>query len=1064
MNRILLTFFLFSFSLNLSAQFYQGTRQTFGKGRIQAGNYQWRYLSDEQFEVYYHAEEQELPLRFRAIAQREIQNLIDIFEFNPEGKLQLIIFDSYSDFKQSNEGYSSVNEGVAGGTTRVSGNKVFLYGSGVNQNEIEQVRKGISQVFLNQVLYGASVKDMVKNKALLSFPDWYVEGLTEYFSIGPNAEYEDRIKDKIFSGRFKQIGKWEDTESVLAGYALWSYVVEKFGEQVVPTIIYVSRIQRNIESGFQLVLGMGFRTLNEEVLNHYQTKFAKGEDQREKWVEDGVKPIRSHRKLVEMKISPKAKEMAVVSNELGQIRLYLVNLRTGKRHKIFKKFHKIDRVQNYRFPALAWHPNGKILSYALEKNGALEWYNYDLSSKKTEKRPIKGVEEVLGASYSPDGKIIVLSGIRNGRSDLYTYFPVTGRVAPLTSDIYDDLEPRFSENGAKIYFSSNRNNDTLAIGGPLQQKYDLFGISPVGETAILDRITNTPLDNEKFPLPYGDGDLVFLSDRGGVWNRYFGKKDSAIAYIDTTIHYRYFTKTQSLSNFSRNTLIHDYSVDKEKWVGLHFTDNRYRWLSEKKKDLEFKEVFNPYLDELKQIEVVDFMDEDGNPRKVSKDGVEYTFTPMEVYPQEDQDKFVLFSKEKQYSDSPAKKDKLSLFIRDKKEEEQAVQYGLNFTNSFVESRLDNSFANEFYQPFTGPGSINPGLSGYMRFGLADLFENYRVLAGVRMSGNLNSNDYFLQLQNNEKRLDKSITLSRNALKGATEFSLIQVYNHTAAASVKWPFNEVFSAKGTYVYSNSQFIALSTDLVNLGADNQYQSITGLRGELIFDNSLRLGENLMQGARVKLFGESYILPSSSNDKMYVLGLDARHYTRIHRNIIWANRLAGSTSLGEAKIIYYLGGADNWLFPKVDLSTGIDFNAGFKYQALAAPMRGFLNNARNGNNFLAYSSEFRVPIIRYLANQPLKSNFLENFQVIAFGDVGSAWSGKSPYSDSNFFNNQIFEQKPLTITIRSQREPVIYGYGFGLRSTLFGYFVRVDWAWGVDDGIRLPRVFYFSLNFDF
>ncbi|MFT6718107.1 MAG: hypothetical protein ACJAY8_000497, partial [Sphingobacteriales bacterium] len=72
--------------------------------------------------------------------------------------------------------------------------------------------------------------------------------------------------------------------------------------------------------------------------------------------------------------------------------------------------------------------------------------------------------------------------------------------------------------------------------------------------------------------------------------------------------------------------------------------------------------------------------------------------------------------------------------------------------------------------------------------------------------------------------------------------------------------------------------------------------------------------------------------------------------------------------------------------------------------------------------------------------------------------------PYSDSNFFNNQIFEQKPLTITIRSQREPVIYGYGFGLRSTLFGYFVRVDWAWGVDDGIRLPRVFYFSLNFDF
>ena len=43
-------------------------------------------------------------------------------------------------------------------------------------------------------------------------------------------------------------------------------------------------------------------------------------------------------------------------------------------------------------------------------------------------------------------------------------------------------------------------------------------------------------------------------------------------------------------------------------------------------------------------------------------------------------------------------------------------------------------------------------------------------------------------------------------------------------------------------------------------------------------------------------------------------------------------------------------------------------------------------------------------------------------------------------------------------------IYGYGFGLRSRILGYFVRADWAWGVDDGVVLPAVFYFSLSLDF
>ena len=66
-------------------------------------------------------------------------------------------------------------------------------------------------------------------------------------------------------------------------------------------------------------------------------------------------------------------------------------------------------------------------------------------------------------------------------------------------------------------------------------------------------------------------------------------------------------------------------------------------------------------------------------------------------------------------------------------------------------------------------------------------------------------------------------------------------------------------------------------------------------------------------------------------------------------------------------------------------------------------------------------------------------------------------------NAANRIVILRNPLTITLDSQREPIIASYGFGLRTRLLGYFVRADWAWGVDDGVVLPRVFQFSLNLD-
>ena len=208
------------------------------------------------------------------------------------------------------------------------------------------------------------------------------------------------------------------------------------------------------------------------------------------------------------------------------------------------------------------------------------------------------------------------------------------------------------------------------------------------------------------------------------------------------------------------------------------------------------------------------------------------------------------------------------------------------------------------------------------------------------------------------------------------------------------------------------------------------------------------------------------------MVVFGVDFRHYIKIHRSLIWANRFAASTSQGSSKLIYYLGGVDNWtnLTPlKTPTFTPIsevpiDETENYAYQTVATNMRGFSQNIRNGNNFALINSEIRWPIIKYFVNHPLSNSFLENFQIVGFFDIGTAWSGKTPWSGENAYDFTEIDRPPIKVTLDSDREPIVAGYGFGLRSQLLGYFVRFDWAWGIENNQIRPRVFYFSLSLDF
>jgi outer membrane protein assembly factor BamA len=130
----------------------------------------------------------------------------------------------------------------------------------------------------------------------------------------------------------------------------------------------------------------------------------------------------------------------------------------------------------------------------------------------------------------------------------------------------------------------------------------------------------------------------------------------------------------------------------------------------------------------------------------------------------------------------------------------------------------------------------------------------------------------------------------------------------------------------------------------------------------------------------------------------------------------------------------------------------------------VRGYDQNIRNGNAYAVFNSELRIPVFTYLLNKPLKAEFLRNLQLVGFFDAGTAWEGLSPFEQDNPYNTVTFGQSPLSVDVNFFRDPVVAGTGLGLRTTIFGYFIRIDRARGIElNGLTDPS-WYISLSLDF
>lgn len=1121
--------------------FAQATQQTFGQNRVQYKDFTWSFFETEKFVTYFYLGGQDIGKFVIEFAEKELPKVEELLEYRISKRIEILVYNDLSDLNQTNIG-QNLELYNTGGMTKIIENKMFVYFDGNHEHLKEQIRRGIAQIFINHILFGGNLQEILQNAVLLNLPKWYTDGLADYVGEGWSSELDNKLRDGILSGKYKKFSRLSGEDAKFAGHALWHYVEEKYGKSAVPNLLYLTRINRSMESGFLFVLGGSVKNTLAEWHDYYFSHYM--QEMKASVLEPDScrvkKKARKKQPHYAVKLSADGKHLAYATNNSGLYKVRIINYETGKSKRVLKAGLKtITLVTDYSYPLISWSPDGKTLGVIYEKRDKIYLMLYNLETKDKIVQHITKFQQIHNFAFTDDPRLLVMSAANRGVSDIYTYYIPSTLVEQITNDYHDDLQAGFVKMGDRrgIIFLSSREKDELAVekldSVMPGQDYDLFFYDLSSRSQQLTRVTATPNFRKAEPVQLNDSVFGFLADDNGVMNRYAGYFEKVFTGYDTVYYFRDSVVTNPkwaidslaqtarvnldsvravetfkdtaftfpVTNFFSNIIEHDVSAKAKKSVEMQLLNGKFEFFVNELTDSSFlpKKPESTFYQNFRQLQINRQKAFDKEKSALVAPGTEPQ--PMDTLPGEPDELFF----QSDFNTAP-EIDVTGYPDIEQISGEQPVfkltrvqPYKVKFSTDYVLTQfLDNSIIMTSYQKFTPgiPVYENPPLSMMINLGISDLFENYRITGGFRLPYDFEGSEYFLAFESLRKRLDKKYLYYRKVDK-QTYSDFVPFYNIVISpvnlpveAKIKTnyfeyrlslPFDVIKSLRWYLAYRHDNYVFLSRDDFSHNLPNYAESWVFAKMEYVHDNTIKVGLNLLNGIRFKVFAEIHKqilfnekhlfgdvnikLPDINDAYLGVFGMDFRYYQKVHRNIVWANRVAWTSSVGTRKMIYYLGGVDGWISPNFEQGTPVSQDNNYAFQSLATNMRGFDQNVRNGNSYVVYNTELRVPLFAYLAHSSIKSEFVKNFQVIGFTDIGTAWEGLNPWNKNNPLFTDAIGRDPVTVTVEYFKNPIVFGYGFGLRSTLFGYFIRMDVAWGNDSGIKTesPKL-YFSFSTDF
>ena len=1076
------------------AQFDQ---ERFGKNRVQHKEFEWYFYSSNNFEVYYYDRGGANAKMAIEYLESEFQRLTQMIGYVAYTKPKIYIYNTPEELLQSNLNLNKQEFSEEGQT-----NFSRLLAEVAYKGEVDLFKEDLiyatSKVIIQEMLYGASVADAFQSNLMNAFPEWYVEGISLYLAKGWSREMDDYIRHYLREEENPKILKLTDIEAALVGQSVWNYIAERYGRRYISSILNLSRINRNEENSIANTVGLNYKTFKEDWRKYYITI--------NEQVTQTFQDISSESAIAEtspriegvindIKFSPDGLNLAYVINNGGKFKVQVREVTSGLERTLFTGGAVYeDQDPNFRAPVIAWRDSAN-LAIASFKRGLTTLRLRSIDGSTQDKIFLRNINQILSLDFNSTGRNMVLSAISNGKTDIYT-LNTRGQGRRLTNDEFDDLTPMFL-NDSTIIYSSNftEKSDSIAEQRTnlkdFPDSYNLF-LLEVRDTIRISRLTNALSKNVR-PRKVNSNSVVFLSDLSGINNlmrlNVGNQVASQISGYD-----------KSLESFDVNSRMNKIAFSvrdgKESFLILQnysgadrFTPSTPRVQLEQAKSLNERIAARRLLETPKEdttrVQRTAPLTVPKPAEEVKMDTVASNTTSSINLDRLRFQKGNGVNTENYTFDSlPSPQQGL--------EQANAQENRVNLLESFRKQSLQKRVTGprrmepQFFTNNINTRFIVDPLRGFgisLHGKMTDLLDNHSFQGGVTQALDFRSGgDLYFEYEYLKSRLDFRGRFDRRSIRITEGDITFQKYILSKVETgVAYPLNVNARIYVAPFLAKTQYFNLNSDSLILGSNspaNRFDvNYAGAKAEFVYDKTQQIGLYSQTGLKGKVGFMHYQGLNNSSRSFSNFYLDIRNYQRIHKNIVLASRLYAGSFFGNNPQTYLVGGMDNWLFNEfyrppsnrpeaspVRNPNGVE-NSNILF-ADFVDLRGYDYDEIRGNKVITFTTELRIPVFSYLTRGNITSNFIRNFQLVGFYDIGSAWNQSAPWERVNDQNTEVIntEGSPFTIVLNNFNNPWLQSYGAGLRTVLLNYYVKLDVARPIRNYEAEDLKFYVTLGYNF
>ena len=502
--------------------------QYFGQNHVQYETFDFQVLRTTHFDIYFYEQEREAAIQAGRMAERWYARLTEILQDSLRGRQPLILYASPSHFRQTNT-VSGLGEGTGGVTESFKRRIVLPFG--VSLDESDHV---IGHELVHAFQYDIAGRSAGGMGATATLPLWFIEGMAEYFSVGPvDAHTAMWMRDAVQRDALPHIRQLDDPRyfPYRYGQAFWAFVAGRYGDEVVGNMLRVAMRVRDPGLAILNVLKVEPDSLSAEWHAAIRAAYAAppGDTaprllaaQADQGATSALftRQTTGGRLNVGPSLSPDGSRIVFLSERNRfAIDLYLADAETGRIIKTVTKTAVDPHLESLQFiySAGAWHPDGRRFAVAATVQGRPALKIYDLTGGGEREVELRDLDEIFNPSWSPDGNQVVFTAQVGGLTDLYIYDFGSSELRRLTNDPYANLGPAWSPDGRRIAFATDRFGTDLA-----QLSYGPYRIALIdvasGQLTALPAMSGGKQINPQWSE---DGRSLFLlADPDGITNVY----------------------------------------------------------------------------------------------------------------------------------------------------------------------------------------------------------------------------------------------------------------------------------------------------------------------------------------------------------------------------------------------------------------------------------------------------------------------------------------------------------------------------------------------------------------